>query len=183
MLIPTQRQFVADCLSKYRWESIPSDQRWEEAHYPMPQCSGEGDTVRLWSADHTVQGLLQSVELDHKCFHHLAIKRDMLNLAKHYPEYLPLYEQLNSHFSKKQGKKGGKKTAELKLGVHAPGMASKGGKIGGLKGGKIGSTTTNAQRWRCLVTGFISSSGPLSHYQKKRGIDTSLRERVYSMVI
>jgi len=36
----------------------------------------------------------------------------------------------------------------------------------------------NTERWRCLVTGFITSPGPLSRYQKARGIDTSLREKV-----
>lgn len=36
----------------------------------------------------------------------------------------------------------------------------------------------NAQRWKCLVTGYISTPSGLSQYQKKRGIDTSLRERI-----
>lgn len=36
----------------------------------------------------------------------------------------------------------------------------------------------NTEQWRCLITGFITSPGPLSRYQKARGIDTSLREKV-----
>jgi hypothetical protein len=36
----------------------------------------------------------------------------------------------------------------------------------------------HAQRWRCLVTGYETTPAPLSRYQKARGIDTSLRERV-----
>jgi len=36
----------------------------------------------------------------------------------------------------------------------------------------------HAQRWRCLVTGYETTPAPLSCYQKARGIDTSLRERV-----
>jgi hypothetical protein len=35
-----------------------------------------------------------------------------------------------------------------------------------------------AQRWRCLETGHISSAGPLTIFQRRRGIDTSLRERL-----
>ena len=76
----------------------------------------------------------------------------------------------------------------------------KAGKIGGQIGGKIGGRiavesgriktmatpesrskggkTTNSQKWKCLVTGHVSSPGSLSNYQKARGIDTSLRERV-----
>ena len=33
-------------------------------------------------------------------------------------------------------------------------------------------------RFKCLVTGYESTAGGLSRYQKPRGIDTSLRERV-----
>ena len=35
-----------------------------------------------------------------------------------------------------------------------------------------------AQRWKCLVTGHISSAGALANFQKARNIDTSLRERL-----
>lgn len=35
-----------------------------------------------------------------------------------------------------------------------------------------------AQRWRCLITGHTCSAGALARFQKARGIDTSLRERV-----
>ena len=201
MQLPTQQQFVADCLTKYRWEPIPSDQKWEAAHFPLPKCSGEHETVQLWSADHTVQGLLQSVELDHQCFHYKANKKDLYNLETYYPEYLPLFKQLKSHFNSRQGKIGGrtsgrnavmnktgihapgmasiggKKTAELKIGIHAPEMLGVGSKKGGKIGGKIGSKTTNAQRYQCSVTHHVSTPAGLSNYQKARGIDTSLRVR------
>ena len=210
MQLPTQEQFVDDCLAKYRWEPIPSDQKWEEAHFPIPDCLGGEDTVMLWSADHTVQGLLQSVELDQLCFYYKANKKDLYNLETHYPEYLPLFQQLKSQFSRRLGKKtfelgvgvhapgvrsaggkkaavtnqanstsifapgmqsaGGKKSVELKLGCHAPGRQSAGGK----KGGKI----VGNQRWQCLVTGHITTPGPLSRYQKARGIDTKLRVKL-----
>lgn len=37
---------------------------------------------------------------------------------------------------------------------------------------------TNSQKWICLETGFITSPGSLSRYQKARGIDTSKRKKV-----
>ena len=37
---------------------------------------------------------------------------------------------------------------------------------------------TNSQKWECLVTGKITTAGPLSHWQRHRGIDVSLRKRV-----
>jgi hypothetical protein len=44
--------------------------------------------------------------------------------------------------------------------------------------GKIGSKKTNSQKWMCSETGYITTSGPLSIYQRKRGIDTSKRKRI-----
>ena len=41
-----------------------------------------------------------------------------------------------------------------------------------------GSAVVNKQRWQCLVTGHVSNSGGLTSWQKARGIDTSLRERL-----
>lgn len=35
-----------------------------------------------------------------------------------------------------------------------------------------------SQRWECLVTGKITSAGSLTNWQRKRGIDTSLRRRI-----
>ena len=45
------------------------------------------------------------------------------------------------------------------------------------KGGKTAAAKLNSQKCQCTVTGHISTPGPLSRYQKKRGIDTS--NRVY----
>ena len=194
MQLPTQTQFVDDCLAKYRWEPIPSDQTWEAAHYPLPQCSGEGDTVLLWSADHTMQGLLQSVELNHKCFYHSANSKDLYNLETYYSEYLELFKQLKSQFASRQGKKGGRKAAVINqangTSIFAPGMQSAGGKKAavtnkangtGFYDPKIqsaGAKTQHSQRYKCLVTGYISTPCGLSNYQKKRGIDTKLRVKI-----
>jgi hypothetical protein len=53
-----------------------------------------------------------------------------------------------------------------------------GGRLGGAVGGPKGSRNTNSQKWQCTVTGFVSTSGPLSRYQKARGIDPSNRIRI-----
>lgn len=37
---------------------------------------------------------------------------------------------------------------------------------------------TNSQKWKCTETGFITSPGSLSRYQKARGIDVSKRIRL-----
>jgi hypothetical protein len=37
---------------------------------------------------------------------------------------------------------------------------------------------TNSQKWMCLETGYVTTSGPLTIYQRKRGIDTSKRKQI-----
>jgi len=73
------------------------------------------------------------------------------------------------------GKIGGPKAFDLRVGVHGRSAAqmTADGKIGGKIGGKI----TSDQQWQCLVTEYVSTPCGLSHWQKKRGIDTSLRVR------
>lgn len=114
MQLPTQLEFVRKCMDKYFFTDIPPGQKWEEAHFPLPECLGGDDTVMLWSADHVVQGLLQSVELDHRCFHTYRNEFDIFNLTQYYPEYLGLFKELKFKFSRRQGKK----AAELGVGIH-----------------------------------------------------------------
>jgi len=40
------------------------------------------------------------------------------------------------------------------------------------------NAVTNSQKWKCLVTGMVSTAGPLSRFQRARGIDTSLRVKL-----
>lgn len=70
---------------------------------------------------------------------------------------------------------GGTVTLLKKVGIHDPKYLGVGGRIGG----KLGSANTNSQQWQCTVTGFISKPGPLTIYQKNRGIDPSNRIRLF----
>ena len=84
-----------------------------------------------------------------------------------------------SEWSSLGGEVAGNRSFVEKTGLFAPGSVtfescSKGGETGGKKGG----LSTSSQRWRCLQTGHISTPGALTNYQRKRGISTSLRERV-----
>ena len=99
---------------------------------------------------------------------------------------------------KKYGHIGGQKAVELGVGIHAltPEQKSEAGKMGGKISGanhrdngtgcfsltkeekiKV-AQKVNAQRWQCTVTGYITSAGPLSRYQKARGIDTKNRIKI-----
>jgi len=96
------------------------------------------------------------------------------------------------------GKKGGQKSYELGIGLHGltPEQKTKRSKKNGeyIRDNKLGifartseeiseiSKTsvkiTNSQKWMCLETGHISTPGPLTLYQMKRGIDISKRKRI-----
>jgi len=78
------------------------------------------------------------------------------------------------------GKINGKKAKENKTGIFGRSPekrredSSNAGKIGGSKGGKM----TSSQKWQCTETGYVSTAGGLTFYQKKRGIDTSNRIKI-----
>jgi hypothetical protein len=66
------------------------------------------------------------------------------------------------------GKIGGKKNVES-------GNLRRAGLLGAKKGGEITAKKLNSQKWLCLESGMISTIGPLTRYQRVRGIDTSKR--------
>lgn len=70
------------------------------------------------------------------------------------------------------GRKGAKKTKELGVGIFSLTKEQR------IEIGRKASKNTNSQKWRCTETGFITNSGALTSYQRKRGIDTSKRERL-----
>ena len=65
-------------------------------------------------------------------------------------------------------KLGGKKTQEMGVGVFSLSKEQQ----------RESGRRTTSQRWRCLITGHISTPGGLARWQKARGIDFSLRERL-----
>jgi hypothetical protein len=62
----------------------------------------------------------------------------------------------------------GKKAYENKTGIHALTTEER---------SEIGKKISS-QKWMCEETGYITNAGSLSHYQRKRGIDTSKRRRI-----
>jgi hypothetical protein len=81
------------------------------------------------------------------------------------------------------------------FGIFAPGMNVLGGQIsgrrnaesghcariahlGGIETGHQAAERLNSQKWQCTVTGKVSTPGPLTTYQKARGIDPSNRIQI-----
>ena len=70
------------------------------------------------------------------------------------------------------GKKGGKTTYEKSIGAFARSKE----RIS--EDSKKGGKTASSQKWQCTATGHVSTPGPLTLYQNKRGIDPSNRVRI-----
>ena len=109
-----------------------------------------------------------------------------------------LSKEERKEIGKKYGYNGGRKVKELGLGIHSQTFEER--SEAGKKGGKISGTNhklngtgcfkltkeerievikkTNSQKWMCTETEYITTSGPLTMYQRARGIDTSKRVRI-----
>jgi hypothetical protein len=86
-------------------------------------------------------------------------------------------------------KKAGKNALNLKKGIfnftkeERKEASSKGGQRNRDSGhiqkiGKQQMKKLNNEKWRCLITNYITTCGPLTKYQKSRNIDVSLRVKV-----
>jgi hypothetical protein len=118
-MITCQHEWIEQCQIKYRWESLPEGEHWEDAHYPTPECRNGTETVRLWSRDHAVHGVLQSEDCNHPCLHTFRTHTDRELISAHYPEYLDLYNKWRFKLSSMGGQVAGQQNVEL--GFFTPG--------------------------------------------------------------
>ena len=88
----------------------------------------------------------------------------------------PKYDEVREEWPSNGGKVGGSVTVKKKVGLHDP----KNKEVCRQNSVKSGYKTSS-QVWECLVTGYQGPPGPLSLYQKAKGIDhtdKSLRRRI-----
>lgn len=89
-MITCQHQFVTHCQTLYKQLNLepgnPLHGDWHKSHYPTPKCLGGCEWIWLLPVDHAVQGVLQSIEFEHRCIYSWE--------KKFIPsEYLSLYYQ------------------------------------------------------------------------------------------
>lgn len=200
-----QTLYLNKVLQYYRENDIqigdPDEGTWQEAHTPLPASMGD-TTCLLLKEDHIIHDIYQSWELGEIHFFIGHAKNLLYSSGKFVENWFNLcdmYEELVKNWERGPGcrgatskelrewsKLGHKVCKEKKVGVYKEGTSSLGGtatfkrKVGIFSDGLLGkgAKTTNSQKWRCMVTGKISTPGPLTMYQKSKGIDTSLREKV-----
>jgi hypothetical protein len=81
-------------------------------------------------------------------------------------------EAFYQNINREQLVKNGNYVYENKLGIFK--LTSEEHSAAGRKGG----TASASQRWQCTKTGYVSNAGPLTRYQRNRGIDPSNRIRI-----
>ena len=172
--------FVRHCQDRYFDHGITPT---ENAHSPLPKCMGGTDTVLLTRQDHAKHDVLQT-----ECYGEGTLTafyfRELVGTT-----WENRARKALSLTQSRGGKTQGKRNVESGMWLE---NCRKGGEVMGKinketgqvytittpeslkKGGKV----TSSQKWKCLVTGHVSTPGPLSRYQNARGIDTSLRKRI-----
>jgi hypothetical protein len=196
----TQQEFIADCYLGYAAKGLepgnPLYGEWQKCHYPTPASLGGTAWVWLLEEHHAIQGILQCEEFQHPCI--FGWERKFLR-----DDMMPLFSKWMTIKSQRAAaaghtEYGNRKRAEWNKNVlsklisgednyawgwdwyhNSAGQNKRfpvnpgGDWLPGMK--KKGYTNT---LYQCTVTGYISNAGGLSHYQKKRGIDTSNRIRL-----
>jgi hypothetical protein len=183
--------FLQGCAEHNQHES--PEEGWEWNH-TLPRCLFGDQPVGQWLTleQHTVASILQSEAFNHSC-----VWGGMKTSCP--PQWLPLFEKWASVHGRRVALHENTERARLRESYtderlkqkqewgktsHTPESRRDAGRRGGSAGkGNPGrrvnnGKATNAQRWRCLVTGRVLPPGPLTMFQKSQKVDTSMRERV-----
>jgi hypothetical protein len=167
-----------------------------QIHHKLPRSLGGSDDP----SNLIELSLYEHAELHALEFINGGIHFDMRNpfwpvLQAENPELAEKVKEENSRRMSVKGKIIGKRSKEEKFGIFQPGMSSLGGRVcgkqnaesghcakiahlGGLAAGPAAAAKLNSQRWKCTVTNHVSTPGPLTLYQRSRGIDLSNRIRL-----
>ena len=163
-----------------------------EWHHTLPQCIFGDVRIGLWLTlkQHAIATALQTLAFNRNC------------LCPWHIQYLPdfLWELTRPLFvkfckestSSNQRTKNAFKMLEKRdreylehNGRHAGIIANSLWRVENpeeyINNRRKGAQTQHSQRWQCAITGHIATPGPLSCYQKARGIDhtdKSLRRRI-----
>jgi hypothetical protein len=202
-----QHEFVARCQAAYAKLGLepgnPDDGEWQDAHYPAPDPEGD-TTIPLLFADHQIQGILQSEEYGRCCFWSGDTKTflDSGPFVEGWFELWDVYEKwqdtavekLHTHPDASEWRsRGGKKAHEEKDELGRSVLALKSvermcaviheekDEFGRSVKGVEAAMKMNSHQWQNTHPdwpAFITTSGPLSNWQKKRGIPTEFRIRL-----
>ena len=179
-------EFVSLCRDHYHFCGIEPT---EAAHSPLPKCLGGTKIVLLTREDHARHDVLQT-----ECYGEGTLTpfyyKELIGTA-----WEQRAKDALSVRQSQSGKVGGQSCLENRRGRNNPeaimrGVETQRRENKGMfdpdfhsfenksSAGKVGSKTTNSQKWMCTVSKRVSTAGPLTIIQKSLGIDPSNRVRV-----
>jgi hypothetical protein len=151
-----------------------------EWHHTLPQCV-YGDTdigCYLTLKQHAIATALQTLNYEVNClcpWHKQHIPQELWELCLPFYRVTSAAAAYRTHECRQTEYL---KTVGHNVGVYAQTVYREENPEEYISMRQRGAETQHAQRWQCTVTGYITTPGPLSRYQKTRGIDVSNRKRV-----
>jgi hypothetical protein len=192
--------YVHHCVEYNKKHDIDPHHYGMEWNHFLPQClfgdSPFGQYLLL--RQHAIASALQTLAFKRNClcgFHKKHLPKELLELAwnfyrqskrEHLYKLLEVKDEDGKSLMSKKAHKvtyaekreDGKCEHAVKAALASHNNRDESGRsVKGLRAAK----RNNAQRWRCLTTGFVSNPGALSRYQKARGLSTERdnREQVF----
>jgi hypothetical protein len=153
----------------------------------VPKCEGGEITIKLLKQHHAVQGVLQSEEYQRPCiwgWEANYLEGEMLELCKKWrAEHQHRAgkgrgAQLNKEH---QSRAGLASAAKMTPEARSRGARKRAARVPANLRKEVNRQNIanhNKRRARCTVTGFVTTAGPLTRYQRARGIDPANREWV-----
>ena len=173
--------YLAQC-EKENWANMRDPNHdYMEWNHTLPQCIFGDQPIGQWLTkdQHAIVSALQTIAFRENClcgWHKKFIPGELLELS------WSLYLRM----AKKNGENWGKSNVgrvfsdESKTKISLAGMGRTPWNKGKLMTNECREKLSLKKliRWRCLETGFVSSSTGLTKYQTRRNINTSLREKL-----
>lgn len=160
-----------------------------EWHHTLPQCIFGDIRIGLWLTlkQHAIATALQTLAFGKNCLCPWHIQ--------HLPAHLwllckPLFQEFcRQNTSPEQRSRNAYKMLEVRDSTYLERNGRHAGVIANtqwrddnpteyVENRRRGAETQHKQKWECTVTGYVSTPGPLSRYQKARGIDPTNRRRI-----
>jgi hypothetical protein len=204
----TQEEFVADCYLDYAARGLepgnPADGNWNKCHYPAPRSLDGTEWVWLLEEHHAVQAVLQSEEYNHPCifsWERKYLSGEWQHLCQAYDKWMTVKNTTAAKASasvfaqnedlkqkrirscknnlarwRKENPKEAERVMQQVQKAREKFFEENPEKY--KEFASKGAAVQHTIRVQCTVTGYVSTPGPLSRYQKARGIDTSNRVRL-----
>jgi hypothetical protein len=159
-----------------------------EWNHTLPKSIFGNQPVGQWLTiyQHAIASALQTLAFERNCLYGRMLPLLPTELREAcMPFFWKMHGLKDSDKQREKGRKGGRKGGLAVAEKYGPGTfgrtpeqhsadSRKAGAIGGKKSSKV----MNTEKWQCTITGYISTAGPLTCYQKARGIDPSQRVKL-----